>query len=35
MDMFVFLAILTQVMLVIREIGSPLLVITHSLEEIW
>ena len=29
------LAILTQDMLVIREIGSPLLTIAHSLEEIW
>ena len=34
-NMFVFFAILTQDMLVIREIGSPLLVIAHSLEEIW
>ena len=33
--LFVFLAILTQNMLVTREIGSPLLVIAHSLEEIW
>jgi len=34
MNMFVFLAILTQYMLVIREIGSSLLTIAHSLEEI-
>jgi len=34
MDMFLFLAILTQDMLVIRKIGSPLLAIAHSLEEI-
>ena len=34
MDMFVSLAILTQDMLVIREIGSPLLAIAQSLEEI-
>ena len=31
MNMFVFLAILTQDMLVIREIRSPLLSIAHSL----
>ena len=31
---FVFLTILTQNMLVIREIGSSLLAIAHSLEEI-
>ena len=35
MNMFVFLAILTQDMLVIREIESLLLAIAHSLEEIW
>jgi len=34
-NMFVFLAILIQDMLVIREIGSPLLAIAHLLEEIW
>ena len=34
MNMFVFLAILTQDMLVIREIGSSLLAIAHSLKEI-
>ena len=32
MNMFVFLAILTQDMLVIREIGSSLLANTYSLE---
>jgi len=35
MDMFILLAILTQDMLVIREIRSPLLDIAHLLEKIW
>jgi len=35
MNMFIFLTILTQDMLLIREIESPLLAIAHSLEEIW
>jgi len=35
MNMFVFLVILTQDMLMRKKIRSPLLAIAHSLEKIW